>query len=62
MKSAKQGETKSIVIKVPVEMWANLRRLSYELNISMADLCREGIDYVTTKHSKRISKKNSNAS
>ena len=33
------------------KMWKELRRLSYETNLSMNELSREGIDYIIKKYS-----------
>jgi hypothetical protein len=33
------------------EMWKELRRISYETNLSMNELSREGINYIIRKYS-----------
>ena len=50
------SDDKKIVIQVHKEMWEKLRRLSFELNISMAELCRNGIELILGKNKKLLSK------
>ncbi len=44
-----QPDDKKLIIQMHKEMWEELRRLSFELNISMAELCRKGITLLLEK-------------
>lgn len=52
--SVGQEDDKKLVVQMSKPMWEQLRRLSFELNISMAELCREGIGFVLEKHKKAL--------
>ncbi len=47
-------DDKKLLIQMRKEMWEQLRRLSFELDISMAALCREGITVVLEKYKEVI--------
>jgi len=46
-------DDKKLVIQLHKPMWEQLRRISFELNISMAELCRNGIDLIL-EHNKEL--------
>ena len=52
--SVGQADDKKLIIQMPKTMWEQLRRLAFDLNISMAELCREGIGFVLEKNKKTV--------
>jgi predicted DNA-binding protein len=50
MKS-KEVEEKKLLVNMPKEMWQRLRKLAFDKNVSMNQLCREGIEYILKKES-----------
>ncbi|MBA2654438.1 MAG: toxin-antitoxin system HicB family antitoxin [Gammaproteobacteria bacterium] len=46
-------EDKKLLIRLPKELHQKLRLLAFELNVSMAELCREGLELILQKHQKR---------
>ncbi len=48
------SQEKKLLIRLPKELHQELRQLAFELNISMAELCREGLDIVLKKHGKKV--------
>lgn len=49
------AKDKRLGVIMSEEMWKELRRISYETNLSMNELSREGINYIIKKY--RNSKK-----
>ena len=45
------SKDKRLGVIMPEEMWKELRRISYETNLSMNELSREGINYIIKKYS-----------
>jgi predicted HicB family RNase H-like nuclease len=52
-----QSEEKKLLIRLPKELHHQARLLAYELNVSMAQLCREGLELVLQKHCKKLGEK-----
>lgn len=50
-------DDKKLIVQMSKEMWTQLRRLSFELDISMAELCRLGISHILEKNKKALSHK-----
>lgn len=46
-------EEKKLLIRLPKETHREARLLAYELNVSMAQLCREGLELILQKHRKK---------
>jgi hypothetical protein len=44
-----QPDDKKLVVQMNKAMWVQLKRLSFERNISMAALCRQGISLIFEK-------------
>lgn len=51
------SEEKKLLIRLPKETHRQARLLSFELDISMAQLCREGLELVLQKYHKKLEKK-----
>jgi predicted HicB family RNase H-like nuclease len=47
------SEDKKLLIRLPKETHREARLLAFELNISMAQLCREGLELVVHKYKNR---------
>lgn len=47
-----KDETK-LLIRLPKELHQQLRQLAFELNLSMAELCREGLEIILKKYRKK---------
>lgn len=47
--ASKEIEEKKLLVQMPKEMWQRLRKLAFDKNISMNQLCREGIEYILKK-------------
>ncbi len=43
---------KTIVVKLETRMWASLRKIAYEKNVSMAKLTRDGLEKIINKYEK----------
>ncbi len=56
-KSLRQADETKLLIRLPRELHKQLRQLAFELNLSMAELCREGIETILQKHQKKGSVK-----
>ncbi len=54
-----EPEEKMLLIRLPKELHHQARLMAYELNVSMAQLCREGLELVLQKHSKKEERKKS---
>lgn len=50
------SEEKRLLIRLPKDLHRQVRLLAYDLNVSMAQLCREGLELMLQKHSKKIKK------
>jgi len=48
------SEEKKLLIRLPKDLHREAKLLAYELNISMAQLCREGLESVLQVHRKKI--------
>jgi len=48
----KKQYDKTIVIKLETKMWAALRRMSFEKEVSMAKITRDALDKIITKYEK----------
>lgn len=46
-------DDKKLPIQMRKEMWEQLRRLSFEIDVSMAALCREGIAFILEKYKEK---------
>lgn len=46
-------EEKKLLIRLPKELHQKLRLLAFELNVSMAELCREGLELIIQKHQQK---------
>lgn len=53
------SEEKKLLIRLPKETHRQARLLSFELNVSMAQLCREGLELVLQKYHKKLEGKKS---
>jgi len=52
----KKGDKKTkqeVVVPMPIEMWEQLKWLSYKTNISIAELCRRGAAHIIKEYSKK---------
>lgn len=47
------SEERKLLIRLPKELHRQVMLLAYELNISMAELCREGLALMLKKHGKK---------
>jgi predicted DNA-binding protein len=45
---------KQLLIRLPKETHKRAKFLAYELEISMADLCKEGLEMIFQKHNKKL--------
>ncbi len=45
-----QADDKKLIVQMHKPMWEQLRRLAFDMNISMAELCRQGIEVVLEKY------------
>ncbi len=52
-------EDKKLLIRLPTDIHRQARLLAFELNISMAQLCREGLEVVLQKYKKKLDGKKS---
>ena len=43
-------DDKKLIVQMHKPMWEQLRRLAFDMNISMAELCRQGIEVVLEKY------------
>lgn len=41
-----KNKDKIVMVQMPKEMWQNLKWLSFKMNISMAELCRKGVEHI----------------
>lgn len=48
-------DDKKLIIQMHKETWEQLRKLSFELNISMAELCRKGIARILKEYKEKAS-------
>lgn len=48
---------KQFLIRIPVELHDQLRFLSYQLNISMAQLCRKGLELIIRENKRCFEKR-----
>lgn len=48
----KSLEEKKLLVRLPKDLHRKAKLMSYELNISMAQLCREGLEQVIDNHYK----------
>jgi hypothetical protein len=54
MAQGKQNlEDKKLLVRLPKELHQQLRLLAFELNVSMAELCREGLELIIEKYRKK---------
>lgn len=54
MTQGKQSlEEKKLLIRLPKELHQQLRLLAFELDVSMAELCREGLELIIQKYRKK---------
>jgi hypothetical protein len=52
MTSKELGE-KKLLVQMPKEMWLRLRKLAFDKNVSMNQLCREGIEHILGQEVKK---------
>lgn len=45
-------DDKKLIVQMHKPMWEQLRRLAFDMNISMAELCRQGIEIILEKYKK----------
>ena len=50
----KRTYDKTIVTPIEKKMWASLRKISFDIEISMAELTREGIRKIINKYEKKV--------
>ena len=55
-KKGKNQEEKMLHIRLPKELHRQITMLSYDLDMTITDLCREGIEYVMQKYHKKLPK------
>jgi hypothetical protein len=51
--TSKEMEEKKLLVHMPREMWQRLRKLAFDKNVSMNQLCRQGIEYILKKESEK---------
>jgi len=53
------SEEKKLLVRLPKALHRQVRLMAYDLNVSMAELCRQGLELVFQRHDKDITKKQS---
>lgn len=52
-------EEKKLLVRLPKGLHRQTRLLAYDLNVSMAELCRQGLELIVQNHDKDLAKKQS---
>jgi predicted HicB family RNase H-like nuclease len=52
-------EDKKLLIRLPKELHRQVRLLAFEMNVSMRQLCKEGLEMVLQKYKKKSGNKKS---
>lgn len=53
-KIVKKNEKSTLVVEIPKEMWKELKWLSFNMNISMSEICRRGIKHILNENLKKF--------
>ncbi|HAT1844406.1 hypothetical protein [Legionella pneumophila] len=56
MSKGNEPEERKLLIRLSNELHRQVRLLAYDLNISMAQLCREGLELMLQKNHQRAAK------
>lgn len=44
------SEEKKLLVRLPTELHQKLRLLAFDMNVSMAELCREGLEIIINSY------------